>query len=43
MSYNFGNKPKQIPEGASIKAHNGVTAGNGHLTGVKEEVVAAAE
>ena len=43
VSYNFGNKPKQIPEGASIKAHNGVTAGNGHLTGVKEEVVAAAE
>lgn len=43
VSYNFGTKPKPIPEGASIKAHNGVTAGNGHLTGVKEEVVAAAE
>ena len=37
VAYNFGNKPKPIPEGASIKAHNGVSAGNGHLTGAKEE------
>ena len=41
IKYNFGNKPKQIPEGASIKAHNGVSAGNGHLPKAKDETLAS--
>jgi len=43
IRYNFGPKPRPTLEGASVKAHNGVSAGNGHLTGVKEEIVASAK
>ena len=43
IRYNFGIKPRPIPEGATVKAHNGVTSGNGHLTCAKEEVVASVE
>jgi hypothetical protein len=43
IQYNFGPKPKPIPEGASVNAHNGVSAGNGHRTGKKEETVMSAQ
>jgi len=41
IRYNFGAKPRPELEGASVIAHNGVSIGNGHLTGVKEEVIAS--
>jgi MoaA/NifB/PqqE/SkfB family radical SAM enzyme len=31
--FNFGPRPKPRPEGARVHAFNGVSAGNGHLTG----------
>ena len=34
--FNFGAKPKQIAEGREVQAHNGVSVGNGHLTGGNE-------
>ena len=43
IRYNFGAKPRPTPEGASVKAHDGVSSGNGHLTGPKEEVIASVE
>jgi len=43
VRYNFGKKPLPTPEGAFVKAHNGVSAGAGHLTGAKEEIVASVE
>jgi MoaA/NifB/PqqE/SkfB family radical SAM enzyme len=35
ISYNFGPKPKPVTDAAHVKAYNGVTTGNGHLTGKK--------
>jgi MoaA/NifB/PqqE/SkfB family radical SAM enzyme len=36
IAYNFGAKPKTIPEGAEVNAYTGVSSGNGHLTGGKK-------
>ena len=36
IKYNFGAKPKTIPEGSEVNAYTGVGSGNGHLTGKKE-------
>jgi len=33
VAFNFGPRPKPIPEGREVAAYNGVTAGKGHLTG----------
>ncbi len=41
IKFNFGPKPKPVAEGADVQAHNGVTSGNGHLTGKKEEQAVA--
>jgi MoaA/NifB/PqqE/SkfB family radical SAM enzyme len=37
IKYNFGSKPKPVPEGAEVNAYTGVSSGNGHLTGGKKE------
>jgi len=36
VHFNFGAKPKPAPEGREVLAHNGVSAGKGHLTGGAE-------
>jgi MoaA/NifB/PqqE/SkfB family radical SAM enzyme len=42
IKYNFGSKPKPVPEGSEVNAYTGVSSGNGHLTGKKEtETVSA--
>ncbi len=33
VAFNFGPRPKPHPEGAGVHAFNGVSCGNGHLTG----------
>jgi MoaA/NifB/PqqE/SkfB family radical SAM enzyme len=33
VAFNFGARPKPVPEGREVLAHNGVSAGKGHLTG----------
>jgi MoaA/NifB/PqqE/SkfB family radical SAM enzyme len=35
IKYNFGPKPKPLTDASHVNAYNGVTAGNGHLTGKK--------
>jgi MoaA/NifB/PqqE/SkfB family radical SAM enzyme len=42
IKFNFGSKPKPRPEGASVQAFNGVSAGNGHKTGRPQKETAAA-
>lgn len=42
IKFNFGPKPKPRPEGASVQAFNGVSAGNGHKTGRPHKETAAA-
>ena len=42
IKYNFGAKPKTIPEGSEVNAYTGVGSGNGHLTGKKETEAAPA-
>lgn len=42
IRFNFGAKPKPNGRGNEITAYNGVTSGNGHLTGKKAEVAAQA-
>jgi len=37
VRFNFGAKPKPTGRGNEIAAYNGVTTGNGHLTGKKAE------
>src|SRR3954470_8165319 len=37
VRFNFGPKPKPTGRGNEIAAYNGVTSGNGHLTGKKAE------
>ena len=37
VRFNFGAKPKPTGRGNEIAAYNGVTSGNGHLTGKKAE------
>jgi MoaA/NifB/PqqE/SkfB family radical SAM enzyme len=39
VRFNFGAKPKPTGRGNEIAAYNGVTSGNGHLTGQKAEQV----
>ena len=42
VRFNFGSKPKPTGKGNEIAAYNGVTSGNGHLTGKRAEVAAQA-
>jgi MoaA/NifB/PqqE/SkfB family radical SAM enzyme len=42
VKFNFGAKPKPTGRGNEILAYNGVTSGNGHLTGQRAEVEAVA-
>ncbi len=42
IRFNFGPKPKPTGKGSEIAAYNGVTSGNGHLTGKKQGAVAVA-
>ncbi len=42
VRFNFGAKPKPTGKGNEITAYNGVTSGNGHLTGKKAEPTAQA-
>src|SRR5436190_7247808 len=42
IRFNFGAKPKPTGRGNEIAAYNGVTSGNGHLTGKRAEVAAKA-
>jgi MoaA/NifB/PqqE/SkfB family radical SAM enzyme len=42
IRFNFGAKPKPTRRGNEITAFNGVTSGNGHLTGKRAEVAAQA-
>ena len=37
----FRSRPKAVPEGREVLAHNGVSAGKGHLTGAKAEATEA--
>lgn len=40
IRFNFGPRPKPVEAGRDVNAHNGVSAGNGHLTGRKETPIA---
>jgi len=42
VKFNFGAKPKPTGRGNEIAAFNGVSSGNGHLTGKKAELIAQA-
>src|SRR6266566_4266401 len=42
IRFNFGPKPKPTGRGSEILAFNGVSCGNGHLTGKRAEVAAQA-
>lgn len=42
IKFNFGAKPKPTGCGSEVLAYNGVTSGNGHLTGKRAEVEAVA-
>src|SRR5437763_2946721 len=42
VRFNFGARPKPTGRGNEIAAYNGVTSGNGHLTGKRAEVAAKA-
>jgi MoaA/NifB/PqqE/SkfB family radical SAM enzyme len=42
IKFNFGARPKPTGRGNEIAAYNGVTSGNGHLTGKRAEVAAQA-
>ena len=42
VKFNFGARPKATGRGNEIAAYNGVTSGNGHLTGKRAEVAAKA-
>ena len=42
IKFNFGAKPKPTGRGSEILAFNGVSSGNGHLTGKRAEVAAKA-
>ncbi len=37
IKFNFGRKPKAIGRGSEVLAYNGVSSGNGHLTGKRAE------
>ena len=38
IKFNFGAKPKPTGRGSEVLAYNGVTSGNGHITGKRAEV-----
>ncbi|CAN5511095.1 adenosyl-hopene transferase HpnH [soil metagenome] len=42
VKFNFGAKPKATGRGNEVLAYNGVTSGNGHLTGKRAELAAVA-
>ncbi|HEV2096979.1 MAG TPA: DUF3463 domain-containing protein [Chthoniobacterales bacterium] len=42
VKFNFGRKPQPTGRGNEIAVYNGVTSGNGHLTGKRAEAVAQA-
>ena len=42
VKFNFGSRPKPTGKGNEIAVYNGVTSGNGHLTGKKPELAAQA-
>jgi MoaA/NifB/PqqE/SkfB family radical SAM enzyme len=42
IKFNFGSKPKPSGRGSEVLAFNGVSSGNGHLTGKRAEVAAKA-
>ena len=42
IKFNFGPRPKPTGRGSEVLAYNGVTSGNGHLTGKRAEVSAQA-
>jgi len=42
IKFNFGSRPKPTGRGSEVLAYNGVTSGNGHLTGKRAEVSAQA-
>lgn len=42
IKFNFGARPARCEEGAKVKAHNGVSAGEGHLTGEKPVLTTSA-
>ena len=42
IKFNFGRRPKPTGKGNEIAVYNGVTSGNGHLTGKKAEPAARA-
>src|ERR1043166_52891 len=42
IKFNFGSKPKPTGRGSEVLAFNGVSSGNGHLTGKRAEVAAQA-
>jgi MoaA/NifB/PqqE/SkfB family radical SAM enzyme len=42
VRFNFGPKPKPTGKGSEIAVYNGVTSGNGHVTGKRAEVAAQA-
>jgi MoaA/NifB/PqqE/SkfB family radical SAM enzyme len=42
VKFNFGSKPKRSGRGSEVLAFNGVSSGNGHLTGKRAEVAAQA-
>ena len=42
VKFNFGARPKATGRGNEIAAYNGVTSGNGHLTGKRAEIAAKA-
>ena len=42
VKFNFGRRPQRRGYGSEIAVYNGVTSGNGHLTGKKAELAAQA-
>ena len=42
IKFNFGPKPKAAGRGSEVLAYNGVSSGNGHLTGKRAEPAAKA-
>src|ERR687891_470652 len=42
IKFNFGSKPKPTGRGSEVLAYNGVSSGNGHLTGKNAEASAKA-
>jgi hypothetical protein len=42
IKFNFGAKPKPAGRGSEVLAYNGVSSGNGHLTGKRAEPAAKA-